>query len=494
MSYKVDLSDLSAGSVSAELVRRFAHAIEAGTLAGGERLPTTRELAREAGINPMTAARVYRRLAELGYVSATVGRGTFVREVPPFAAEELDEDWQSLALPPAPGVARERLVAETMRLAGRDDVISLGAGMLDTSLLPLEGLRAAASAVLADAPNAFNYNDVEGVPELREELGALGIRRAFASGADEILVTAGARQAVDLVARTLLQEGDVACVDSPTFIGMLGSLEATGARLFGIPTDGDGLDVAALERVLQRHPVKLVVVQPACHNPTGRVLSEERRRRLVELARERSFFVLEDGVYADLLFDGPPPSALRSAAPAHFIYASSFSKTLGGGLRVGWIAARGPVFNRLVALKTTSDLNTSAFDQHVLARFLRSDAYPRHLERAGVLYGRRAAVLLDAIERHLPGEVDVTPPLGGHHLWLTFRRRIDEQALYLEALRRGVSVWPGSALLVEPATRPSVRLCFSRANEEELDEGVKRLGAAYRAVLRDARHALSAAN
>jgi 2-aminoadipate transaminase len=481
------LSDLEStkGSLTAELVRRFRQAIDDGVLAPGEQLPTTRELAREAGINAMTAARVYRRLRELGYVHATVGRGTFVRELRPFAADDLDEDWQSVVLPTPRRGTRERPLQDAIRLARKDGIISLAVGLPDPSTLPLDEIRAAASWVFSElGPLSLSYTDVEGLSELRDQLGMLGRREGFAQGGDEILVTSGARQAIDLVCRTVLDERDVACVESPSFAGMLASLEATGAHLIGIPTDADGLDVEALERVLARHPVKLVALQPACHNPTGRHLAADRRARLIELARERSFFVLEDAVYAELTFTGASPKALRGDAPAHVIHVNSLSKTVGGGLRIGWIAASGPIVNRLVDLKMGTDINTTPLAQRIAARYLATGGYERLIERVTPYYRDRAEALQRALEQHLAGEVDVLEPLGGHNLWATLRRRVNENALYAEALSHGVTITPGSTVQLEPSPRTAVRLSFSLASAEELDEGARRLAQAFRTVLR----------
>lgn len=492
MSYKVDVSHLGEGdrSITGELVQRFVDAIEDGHLAPGARLPATRELAEQAGINPLTAARAYKRLAELGYVTAAVGRGTFVRALPPFASDELDDDWQAAALPAASPTARERSLQDSMHLAARGDVISLAMGYPAPETIPVQELAAAAAAAFAEAgPSAVSYAVIEGHPELREEIARLGRRQGFATGGEEILVTSGARQAIDLVTRTVLRPGDVACVESPSFIGTFDSLEASGARIIGIPVDEDGIDVDFLQRVLMRHPVKLVALQSACQNPTGRHLSPERARRIAELARERSFFVLEDVVYARLAFDGKVPQSLRAAAPAHVITVDSVSKSLGGGLRVGWIAARGPIFNRLVALKMASDLHTSTLTQRVVATVLASGAHDRILDDARALYARRATALQQSLEQHLPGEIETLEPLGGHNLWVTFRRRLDERTLHNEALRRGVSFTPGHSALVEESGRASLRLCFSLADEELLDEGVKRLAAAFRATLRGERFA-----
>ena len=495
MSYKIDLSQLErdSRSLTQELVGRFVEAIEDGRLQPGEKLLPTRELARLAEINPLTAARVYRRLRELGYLSAVVGRGTFVRSLPPFASDELDDDWQAVALPPAPPSSRERLLQDAMSLGTRGEAIVLGVGLPAIGSLPAAELAAAAAEVFAtEGGGAVGYTDVEGLPLLREQLGLRGRQRGFAAEADEIVVTTGARQAIDLVARSVLREGDVACVESPSFVGLIGSIEATRARVIGIPTDTDGLDIDALERVLARHPVKLVALQTACQNPTGRHLSAERRERLLELARERSFFILEDGVYSQLAFDGAPPTPLRAQAPGHVVYVDSLSKAIGGGLRIGWIAARGPIFNRLVALKTSTDLNTSALDQRIAARYLAGDAYERLLEQARPFYQARAHALSQALERHLPGEYDASVPLGGHNLWLTLRRRVDERTLYAEALRQGVSVTPGHTVLADESQRASMRLSFSREDEETIDEGIRRLAVALRAVLRTERFAATA--
>jgi DNA-binding transcriptional MocR family regulator len=496
MSNKVDLSDLrrDARSLTQELVERIAGAIESGALVPGERLPTTRDLARAARVNPVTAARVYRKLAELGYVEATVGRGTFVRELQPFAADALADDWQGIALPAPRPSFRERSLQEAMRLSTDPRVVPLATGLAAPELLPVQAIAEATRAVLAEQGEAaLGYTDIEGLPALRRQLAALGEPQGVDAGADEILVTTGARQALDLIARTVLAPADVACVESPSFVGTLTSLESTGARVIGIPVDEDGLDVDALERVCVRHPVKLVALQPVCQNPTGRHLAPGRRRRLLELARERSFFVLEDGVYARLGYAGEVPPALRGEAPAHVLYVDSLSKLVGGGLRLGWIAARGPVFQRLVALKMASDLHSSTLDQHVAACYLATGALAGHVAGQVTVYRARARAVLDALERHLPGETRALEPLGGHSVWVTLRRRLDGGALHAEALRQGVAFTPGAAALAEPAGASCLRLCFSLADEERIDEGVRRLAVAFRAVLRAERLGATAA-
>jgi 2-aminoadipate transaminase len=496
MSYKLDLSDLQrTGSVSLtqQLVDRISAAIEAGQLAPGSKLPPTRELATEVGVNHLTAARVYRRLAELGYVTASVGRGTFVRALTPAGSDSHGDDWQVYALPPDDVSYSEQVLADTFTVAGRDDVISLATGWPNPSNYPTEALARIAADVFAEVGgNALSYLPAEGLFDLREQLAARGRAHGYAEDADEIVVTSGAQQAIALSARATLEPGDVAVIESPTFIGMMAALRGTGARVIGVPVDEEGFDVETLERLLARHEVKLVGLQSACQNPTGRSLSEERRRRLAELAVERNFFILEDRVYADMNFEGRSPHSLRELAPAHVIYANSLSKVVGGGLRAGWVAARGAVRERIALQKLDADFHSPTLIQHMVARWLATGAYDRHLKGTMPFYRERRDALLAALERHLAGEYRAIPPAGGHHLWVTLTRQLDERALYAEAARGGVTFIPGGAITAERRSQTSLRLSFSLLDPEQLDEAVRRLARAIRQVRRHARHAVAA--
>jgi DNA-binding transcriptional MocR family regulator len=486
MSYKLELSQIDRDgttSITQQLVDLIAAAIEDGKLDPGEKLPTTRALAADAGVNHLTAARVYRRLAELGYVTATVGRGTFVRSLVPAAADEQGDDWQVWAMPDRPQTYSEQVQEDAFRLATEPGMISLSTGWPSPRLYPVDELaQITADVFREEGGNALNYLTAEGLYPLREQIAT---RWRFATDPEEIIVTSGARQAIDLVCRALLEPGDVAVVESPTFTGLLSSLRATGARVIGVPFDRDGLDLDVLEQVLARHEVKLCALQTASQNPTGRDLSEERRERLARLARERNFFVLEDGVYSDVRFDGvdaPPP--LRSLAPGHVIYCDSLSKSVGGGLRMGWIAARGPVFDRLATLKLETDFHSNTLSQHVTARFLAAGGYERHVAATMPFYQERRDLLMEALERHLPGEYRAERPHGGHHVWVQLARPMDERGLYREAVRAGVTFTPGGTVTAERQPLTSLRLSFSLVDPPELDEGVRRLARAIREMRR----------
>src|SRR3954470_14370364 len=496
MSYKFDLSDLEREgevSITQQLVNRISAAIESGDLEPGSKLPPTREVAAQAGVNHLTAARVYRKLAELGYVTAQVGRGTFVRTLAPAGSAAYGDDWQVYALPTDDLSYSEQVLADTFSYAGRDDVISLAVGWPSPDNYPTQQLASIAADVFEEVGGqALSYLPAEGLFELREALAARGRNYGWAEDPDEIVITSGAQQAIALSAHAILEPGDVAVVESPTFIGMMTAMRGTGARVIGVPVDEAGMDVDALERLLGRHEVKLVGLQTACQNPTGRSLSEERKARLAELAVERNFFVIEDRVYADMHYERELRRPLRELAPAHVIYVNSLSKVVGGGLRSGWVAARGPVRERIAMLKLEADFFSPTLIQHMAARWLATGAYERHVADTIPFYQERRDALMTALERHMAGEYHADPPEGGHHVWVTLNRPVDERSLYAEAARCGVTFTPGGAVTAERRSQTSFRLSFSLLDPEQLDEGVRRLARALREVRRRARHSVAA--
>lgn len=496
MSYKLDLSQLSRGtdtSINAQLIELVRSAIERADLQPGERLPTTRALAEEARLNHLTVVRAYRRLAQEGYVTAARGRGTFVRQAPP-ALAGADGRWQHAVLPEARRSYINQIVADTWQPPNDENHINLATGWASAELHPVRELARLSAEVLAQAgAAALMYGHPDGLWALREELARRGTAAGFATDPEEIVVTTGARQAIDLVCRTILRSGDVVVTESPTYMGALVSMQNTGARVVGVPYDEQGIDVDALEGILARHEVKLVSVQSGSQNPTGQDMSPERAERLLQLARERSFFIVEDGVYCTVRFGTPEPTRLRLRAPDHVIYIDSLSKTIGGGLRIGWVASSGEIRRRLTDLKLATDYHTPVLTQHLAQRWLASGAHDRHLRRVNSVYARRCDAMLDSLQRRLGDEVVATAPKGGHHVWVAFRRSFDERLLLAEAVRQGVSFTPGGATTVEGDGLIGLRLSFSLLDAERIDEGVRRLAAAVREVRRGSNSRLSPA-
>jgi DNA-binding transcriptional MocR family regulator len=489
MSYKSELGHLDRDgerSPGEQIVTVLREAVASGELAVGEKLPPTRELAELADVNHLTAVRVYRKLRELGLVTSEVGRGTFVRET---AARLRDgtgpdtTDWQRYVLPPLIESSGDRAMDEMYRHSQARGLVPLSVGYPSEELFPFEQMRRAMSnALSAHDSSALQYTDIAGLPELVEQVSALTAARGAEEDPRDILITTGARQGLTLAARAVLRRGDVAACESPSFMGMLESLREVGARVLPVPVDEQGLDTEALEELLGRQEIRLLGLQSRCQNPTGVDLSPERRGHLLELARRHGFFILEDGIYGDLRFEGEDPGSLRREAPSHVIYVDSLSKIVGGGLRVGWVASSGPIRDRLLYEKRVDDIHSATLTQLALARFLAAGEYPDHLERARAFYRERRDALVDAARRHLSGLATVPTPAGGGHLWLTLSVPVDEGELMTESVRNGVTFVPGAAMLPEPGVGTHLRLSYGFLDPDRISEGVRRLARAIRGV------------
>jgi DNA-binding transcriptional MocR family regulator len=485
MSYKDALSDLERGgerSLTQQLIDGIATAIESGELEPDEKLPPTRELAELAGVNHLTAVRAYRRLRELGVVSAHVGRGTFVRGAgrPPEASRVSDSiAWQRYALPEYEPGYGDRVLAEMHRQATARDLLPLSVGYPSARIFPVEAIGEAVEATLRErADEALQYSHVQGVPELAEQIAALSAARDAPEDPADILITTGASQGLTLACRAILRPGDVVACEDPTFPSVIRAVQEAGARIVGVPVDEYGLDTDALAALLAREEIKALAIQSRLHNPTGRDLVPARREALLDLARRHGFFILEDGVYAELRFDGEPVRSLRAQAPAHVVYVDSLSKTVSAGLRLGWVAASGPVLDRIIAAKRADDIHSPTLTQLAVARFLASGAYPAQAERARSHYRRGHDALCEAIDEHLGPIASYVQPLGGGHVWVTVDLALDERELVEEAVRHGVAYAPGGAMRVERRPELSLRLSFGYLEPDALVEGVRRLATA----------------
>ena len=490
MSYKNQLSDLdrdSERSLTAQLVDLIAAAIASGELSADEQLPPTRELAELAGVNHLTAVRAYRRLRELGLVSSQVGRGTFVRGAARASASGVADSisWQRYALPAADETYGDRVLSEMHRQATNKGLVPLSVGYPSARLFPADELAAAFAETMRDEPEvALQYSDVQGTPELADQLAALSAARGAPEDPDDIVITTGASQALALACRAILRPGDLMACEDPSFTAVIRASRDSGAGLVGVPSGDDGLDVDALEALLARHEIKMLALQPRLHNPTGRDLDDDGRARVLELARRHGFFVLEDGIYGDLRLAGEERTSLRAEAPAHVVYVDSLSKTVAGGLRMGWVAASGPVLGRIVAAKRADDIHSPTVVQLAVARYLASGAYPAQTERARAFHAERLEAMTGSIERHLGGIADYTQPLGGGHLWLHLDLDLDERELADEAVRQGVAYVPGNAMRIEERPELNLRLSFGYLDPAEIDEGLRRMASAIRALRR----------
>jgi len=471
--------------------------IRNGVLPGGARLPPTRDLADALGTHRNTVVRAYEALSSAGFVVSHVGRGTFVTELKDRAAAMGDGrpvafDWRVAGLPWASLMSRTA-ASESLqrgdRMARRAwpaDAINMSRFEPGADLRPVETFRRCLDHVMRKSGSkAMGYAPREGVEELRVGIAKELVRRGIPASADDVLVTAGSQQAIDLLARALVDRGDAFFVEEPTYSGILNLLSAAGARPVGVPCDDEGPDPDALAR-LSRPGVKGFYLMPNGSNPTGRTLSLARRAALVSWSRSASVPLIEDDYGADMYLDAPPPPSLRSL-DGEVVYVSTFSKKLAPALRCGFMVAPRGLHDHLVPLKHAMDLGSSALLQYALAEFMERGYLAAHLARTRAVYRERRDALVEALNQHLPREVMFERPSSGVLLWLRLPSGTSAEQVFEAAHRYGVLVSPGSVNSVSGQGAAGVRLAFCTETPERLREGAKRLSRAIEAVLGERR-------
>jgi DNA-binding transcriptional MocR family regulator len=469
-----------------QLFDQIAERVRSGAWPAGYRLPATRALATQLGTHRNTVVRSYEELVSAGLLQSVVGRGTFVAERnAPLAAREARPEgelpWGSL-LSSATDSEPLRRLARYWRDAMPSGALSLSRMQPSPDLLPHAALRRCMDHVLrTKGPRSLGYSPREGVVALREQIAAGLVQAGVPARADDVIVTTGSQQAIDLVARALVEPGDRFLTDTTTYTGALNLMSLAGAQVVGVPADDDGPAMSELRR-LGRGPIKGLYLMPNCHNPTGRSISAARRRELVAWSHEMGVPLVEDDYGADLdLDDTPAPPYLR-AIDAEVIYLSTFSKKLIPALRLGFILAPRGLREPLTSLKHAMDLGTSTLLQHALAEFLERGYLRSHHAKVLPEYRRRRDALVEALVEELPDDVRLDVPKRGLVLWLQLPEHLDAEDVYAAARREGVLVTPSTLNAVGGRSKQGIRLTFCHAPVDELVEGARRLTKALRGL------------
>ncbi len=368
-------------------------------------------------------------------------------------------------------------VREILKVTERPDIISFAGGLPAPETFPVAAIEAAFADVLGRAGReALQYGTTEGFGPLRAWIAARMGARGRALTAEDVLITSGSQQGLDLVSRVLLDPGDVVLVEAPSYLAALQVFTAAEARVEAVETDADGVRPDALARAIAQHQPKLIYLVPDFQNPSGTRMSLERRRQVLELAARYQVAILEDDPYGELTFDGPrfpPLHALDEAGVV--VYLSTFSKTLAPGLRIGWVSAPRELLRAVTVAKQASDLHTGTLTQRAAARLLETFDYAGHVAHISALYGRRAAAMQAAMAEHMPAGVRWNAPRGGLFLWAALPERVSLDRLFVDALEARVAFVPGDPFFVAPPPTPHLRLNFSHRDEATIREGIARL-------------------
>jgi 2-aminoadipate transaminase len=378
-------------------------------------------------------------------------------------------------------------VRELLKLTENSDIISFGGGFPAPDVFPVEEFRAACNTVLTDyGALALQYGTTEGYLPLREQIARHSARYGINIIPENIMITTGSQQALDLIGRIFINRGDRILVESPTYLGALQAWNAYGAEYVSVPADKNGMNIDYLEEALRTGP-KFIYVLPNFQNPTGVTLSMERRLKLIELADRYGVPIIEDDPYGQLRYEGEHLTSVVSLDDQYrnhsggcyhgnVIYLSTFSKTLAPGIRLAWVVAPVEVIRKMVMAKQGTDLHTSTFNQLVAYEVSRGGFLDQHIKLIRKVYKERRDVMLAAMDRYFPAECDWTQPAGGLFLWNVMPEYLDAKEVFQAAIKEHVAFVPGEAFYPKPGGFNTMRLNFSNATEEKIQEGIMRLG------------------
>ncbi|HEU4527055.1 MAG TPA: PLP-dependent aminotransferase family protein [Actinomycetota bacterium] len=363
-------------------------------------------------------------------------------------------------------------------VASRPEVVSFAGGMPFVQAIPVEHVLEILEAVLMEEAHvALQYGGGQGSPALRARLAMLMAEEGTLADPEDMVVTTGAQQALDLVGKVLIDPGDLVAVEAPAYVGALSAFSAYEPRYLQIELDDEGMVVEGLEEALVRgERPKFVYTVPNFHNPAGVTMSARRRGHLVALCREARIPIVEDNPYGLLRFEGDMEPTLRSLDPENVIYLGTVSKVFSPGVRVGWALAESGVLQRLVLAKEAADLCASNLNMLLTERYLAGETWRANLERLVGTYRRRRDVMLAALGERFPTDAEWTRPAGGFYVWVTLPAYLDTRVLLAAAVERRVAYVPGTAFYPDGRGTDTMRLAFCYPTEDRIEEGVRRLG------------------
>lgn len=453
----------------------------------GESIPSTRRLSNMLGVSRRTVDQAFAILQAEGLIESHVGQGSFISQAlpkPVKADQEVksktrdcrtsDRFWDSIRMNGADKTRLEHFLFK----AAKAVPYSFVSAMPDPSLFPVQRFRRCVDKVLrSQGRRLAELSDTIGYYPLREDLAHhLKKKGAFVTP-EEILITSGCQQSMDLICRLLLSREDPVLLENPIYPAAIRTFRFHSGKTLPLPVTGDYTPVNAFDEIARRHSPKLVYTAPNFQNPTGISMSESARRGLAELSSSFGVPTVEDDVFGDLYFEGRRiPNLKAFDQSGSIIYINSFSKTLGTGLRLGWIVAARPFIEELGYLKEISDLETSGVLQASVHIFCRRGIFDRHIKRVRTVFRERRDAMLDSLGKYFPRDCIWSEPKGGLFVWVTLDERIDSRNLLLDAHKNGVAFSPGDLFDSQSSSKNKIRLTYGSLEPSEIREGVKILG------------------
>lgn len=464
-----------------QIFEQVRQQILSGELLPGFRLPSERKLSESLDVNRSTVLNAYRELKAEGLVGSQVGNGTIVLASVDEEVNLMDNSSQG---PIWSHIFNENsskfdsyLVKDLMVLASRKDVISFATGIASPETSPIEALEGIEEDLVKKRNyRALLHTPTEGFNSLRKSVCGLMNKKGVFCQADEVIMLSGSQQGIDLIARILIDPGDIVIVEEPSFFPAIQAFRAAGARIIGVPIDGNGIRTDALEQLLQRYMPKLIYTIPTFQNPSGTEMSMERRKELVEIAYKYKVIIVEDDAYGDLCYEGKSLSLLKSMDNrGYVIYLNTFSKNIYSGLRVGWMVAHKKAIKKFAAAKQIMDLHSSSLSQWIVERFIKSGAFELHVGKIREEYKKRRDIMYYALSKYAPKGMIWNKPRGGFYIWCKLPGDVSASKLISKMDEYKVTFVPGNAFFTAGQGDNFIRLCFTFAPLDEIDEGIRRL-------------------
>lgn len=368
------------------------------------------------------------------------------------------------------------------RLINDPNIISFAGGVPNPETFPVATIAEVAERVVRERPNiSLQYGPTRGIPRLCESIASLCRERGIQCDANDVLTTTGSQQALDLIAHTVLDPGDVVAVELPTYIGGSGSFFARSAELIGVAQDDEGVVPESLREVASRSKIKLLYTIPNFQNPSGRLMTQSRRAAVLALAEEFDFLVIEDDPYGELVYvDGADTMAMKARdANGRVLYLGSFSKVLAPGLRCGWIVAAPALLAKLEIAKQAADLCSGMLDQSIVDEIVARDELRPQIDKVRAFYRGKRGVMLEELQRRFSGHAHWTSADGGLFTWVTLRGDVDTAAHVEKAVANGVAYIPGAPFFVDGGGRDTMRLTFAKESDQRIREGISKLASSF---------------